>query len=376
MIMTAQKPPFRADQVGSLLRPAKVLKAWSNCEAGTMSKEAVRTIENEAIVELVNLQEEAGLNAITDGECRRRFFHTDFLEQVGGVVVDYSGTPKKFRAPDGTEHSFSPPKMKVVDKLKHTKDIMLADYEHIRSHTDRTPKITIPSPSMVHFRGGREAIDRTAYQEIGEFFLDLAAVYRSEIKSLGDAGLRYLQLDDTNLAYLCDPEMRETARHIGEDPDKLPEIYAELVNDSIKDRPDGMVVGIHLCRGNFKSMGVASGSYEPVAEVLFNQMDVDSYFLEYDDERSGNFEPLRFMPKGKTAVLGIVSSKTGDLEAKDALKQRIDEAAKYIPIEQIAISPQCGFASTHHGNNITEEQEKAKLRLCVEVAEEIWGTAA
>ncbi len=374
--MTTKKPPFRADQVGSLLRPAEVLKAWSEREAGTMSPEAVREVEDEAIVELVKLQEEVGLNAITDGECRRRFFHTDFLEQVGGVVVDYGGTPKKFQAPDGTEHSFSPPKMKVVDKLKHDRDIMLADYLHIREHTEKTPKVTIPSPSMVHFRGGRDAICRTAYPEIGEFFLDLSAVYRAEISSLADAGLRYLQFDDTNLAYLCDPEMRETARHIGEDPDKLPELYSKLVNDSIKDRPDDMVVGIHLCRGNFKSMGVASGGYEPVAEVLFNEMDVDSYFLEYDDERSGDFEPLRFMPKGKTAVLGIVSSKTGDLEDKDALKRRIDEAAKYIPLEQIAISPQCGFASTHDGNCVTVEQERAKLTLCVELAEEIWGTAA
>ncbi|HKJ74340.1 MAG TPA: 5-methyltetrahydropteroyltriglutamate--homocysteine S-methyltransferase [Alphaproteobacteria bacterium] len=374
--MSNKKPPFRADQVGSLLRPGKVLKAWSEREAGEMSPDDVRRIENEAIADLVKLQEEVGLNAITDGECRRRFFHTDFLEQVGGVEVNYEGTPKKFRAPDGTEHSFSPPKMMVVGKLEHDKDIMLADFEYVKSTTDKMPKVTIPSPSMVHFRGGREAIDEKAYPELGEFFQDLAAVYRAEVASLANAGLRYLQLDDTNLAYLCDPEMRETARHIGEDPDKLPELYANLVNESIKGRPDDMVVGIHLCRGNFKSMGVASGGYEPVAEVLFNDMNVDSYFLEYDDERSGDFEPLRFMPKGKTAVLGVVSSKTGELENKDMLKRRIDDAAKYMPLEQIAISPQCGFASTHDGNSITVEQEKAKLRLCVELAEEIWGTAA
>ncbi len=374
--MSNKKPPFRADQVGSLLRPGKVLKAWSEREAGEMSPDDVRRIENEAIADLVKLQEEVGLNAITDGECRRRFFHTDFLEQVGGVEVNYEGTPKKFRAPDGTEHSFSPPKMMVVGKLEHDKDIMLADFEYVKSTTDKMPKVTIPSPSMVHFRGGREAIDEKAYPELGEFFQDLAAVYRAEVASLANAGLRYLQLDDTNLAYLCDPEMRETARHIGEDPDKLPELYANLVNEFIKGRPDDMVVGIHLCRGNFKSMGVASGGYEPVAEVLFNDMNVDSYFLEYDDERSGDFEPLRFMPKGKTAVLGVVSSKTGELENKDMLKRRIDDAAKYMPLEQIAISPQCGFASTHDGNSITVEQEKAKLRLCVELAEEIWGTAA
>ena len=374
--MSNKKPPFRADQVGSLLRPAEVLKAWSARESGNLSPQEVREVEDEAIADLVKLQEDVGLNAITDGECRRRYFHTDFLEQVGGVTIDYTGTPKKFRAADGTEHSFSPPKMMVTGKLTHDQDIMLADFECIRAKTEKTPKVTIPSPSMVHFRGGREAIDRNAYPEIGEFFLDLAAVYRAEVSSLAKAGLRYLQLDDTNLAYLCDPEMRETARHIGEDPDKLPEVYAKLVNDSIKDRPDDMVVGIHLCRGNYKSMGVASGGYEPVAEVLFNDMDVDSYFLEYDDERSGDFEPLRFMPKGKTAVLGIVSSKTGELEDKEVLKRRIDAAARYMPIEQIAISPQCGFASTCDGNAVTVEQEKAKLRLCVEVAEEIWGTAA
>ncbi len=371
-----RKPPFRADHAGSLLRPNQVLAAWTECDQGKISGEDVRKIEDDAVQDLVKLQEEIGLSGITDGECRRKFFHTDFLEQVGGVTVNYEGTPKKFRAADGTEHTFSPPKMLVVDKLRHDKDIMLADFNCLKAATTKMPKMTIPSPSMVHFRGGRQGVCEKAYPEMGEFFEDLAAVYRAEVASLADAGLRYLQFDDTNLAYLCDHEMRETARHIGEDPDQLPEVYSKLVNDSIKGRPDDMVIGIHLCRGNFKSMGVASGGYEPVAEVLFNEMDVDAYFLEYDDERSGDFEPLRFMPKGKTAVLGIVSSKVGALESKDALKRRIDEAAKYCPLDQLAISPQCGFASTHDGNMISVEQQKAKLRLCVEVADEVWGQAA
>ena len=374
--MSNARPPFRADHPGSLLRPPEVLKAWADRDAGIISSEDARKIEDAAIADLVKLQEEAGMPAVTDGECRRKFFHTDFLEQITGVTVNYEGTPKKFRAPDGTEHSFSPPKMMVTGKLRHDKDIMLKDFECLKSATQKTPKMTIPSPSMVHFRGGRQAIDAEAYPDIDAFFADLAAVYRTEIKSLAGAGLRYLQLDDTNLAYLCDPEMRETARHIGEDPDRLPEVYAKLVNDSLRDKPDDMVVGIHLCRGNFKSMGVASGGYEPVAEVLFNEMKVDAYFLEYDDDRSGDFEPLRYFPKGKTAVLGIVSSKTGELECKDALKRRVDEASKYVPLDQLAISPQCGFASTCDGNMITVEEEKAKLRLCVEVAEEIWGKAA
>jgi 5-methyltetrahydropteroyltriglutamate--homocysteine methyltransferase len=374
--VTNRKPPFRADHPGSLLRPTEVLAAWAERDQGRITPEDARKIEDEAVQDLVKLQEEVGLSGITDGECRRKFFHTDFLEQVGGVKVSSEGTPKKFRLADGTEHSFSPPKMLVVDKLAHDKDIMLDDFNCLKAATAKVPKMTIPSPSMVHFRGGRKGVCEKAYPEMSEFFSDLATVYRAEIASLAEAGLRYLQLDDTNLAYLCDHEMRETARHIGEDPDQLPEVYAKLVNDSIKERPDEMVIGIHLCRGNFKSMGVASGGYEPVAEVLFNEMNVDAYFLEYDDERSGDFDPLRFMPKGKTAVLGIVSSKNGELEDKDALKRRIDEAAKYCPLDQLAISPQCGFASTHDGNMITVEEQRAKLRLCVEVAEEVWGLAA
>ena len=369
------KPPFRADHVGSLLRPPEVLKAWADRDAGRITPEDSRKVEDEAIRGLVKLQEDAGLTGITDGECRRKVFHTDFLAQVGGVVVRFGEVTKQFRRSDGTELRRAPPKMLVTDKLRHTRDIMLDDFKFLKSVTKRTPKVTIPSPSMVHFRGGRDAIDKTAYPEIPEFFADLAAVYRAEIASLANAGLRYLQLDDTNLAYLCDPEMRESARHIGEDPDKLPHVYAGLINDSIRDKPDDMVVGVHLCRGNFQSAGVASGGYEPVAEALFNEMNVDAYFLEYDDERSGDFRPLRFMPKGKIAVLGIVSSKIGKLESKDALKRRIDEAAKFMPLEQIAISPQCGFASTSEGNKITVAQEKAKLRLCVEVAEEVWGSA-
>jgi 5-methyltetrahydropteroyltriglutamate--homocysteine methyltransferase len=370
------KPPFRADHVGSLLRPPKVLKAWEDRDAGRITAAEARAIEDEGIRGLVKLQEDIGLHGITDGECRRKVFHTDFLAQLGGVEVISGGASKAFKGTGKNPVNRTPPKMVVTGKLSHDRSIALDDFLFLKAVTKRTPKVTIPSPSMVHFRGGREAIDQKAYPEIPEFFADLAKVYAEEIKSLTDAGLRYLQLDDTNLAYLCDPDMRESARHIGEDPDKLPHVYAGLINDSIAGKPDDLVVAIHLCRGNFQSTGVASGGYEPVAEALFNEMNIDAYFLEYDDERSGDFRPLRFMPKGKIVVLGIVSSKIGKLESKDALKRRIDEAAKFMPLDQMAVSPQCGFASTHHGNKITVEQEQAKLRLCVEVAEEVWGTAA
>src|SRR5262249_53994616 len=258
-------------------------------------------------------------------------------------------------------------------KVRHSHPIQVKDFEFLKSVTKRTPKVTIPSPTMLHFRGGRGAISKEAYPDLEAFFADVAKGYAEELHALSKAGCTYVQLDDTNLAYLCDPKMREGARQRGDDPNELPRSYAKLINAAIADRPKGMTVCTHLCRGNFKSAWVAEGGYEPVAEVLFNQLAVDGYFLEYDDERSGDFSPLRFVPKGKIVVLGLVTTKVGQLESKDDIKRRIDEAARYVPLEQLALSPQCGFSSTVHGNDIARESQAAKLRLIVETAREVWG---
>jgi 5-methyltetrahydropteroyltriglutamate--homocysteine methyltransferase len=266
--------------------------------------------------------------------------------------------------------------MHVTGRLRHGRPIQLDDFRFLRSVTRQTPKVTIPSPTMLHFRGGRGAISKQAYPELEPaFYDDVASCYRAEIQSLADAGCRYLQLDDTNLAYLCDPKMREGARARGDEPDELPRRYARLINAAIATRPSDMRVCVHLCRGNFRSAWAAEGGYEPVAEVLFNELDVDGYFLEYDDARSGSFAPLRFVPKSKTVVLGLVSTKVGELESKDLLKRRIDEAARHVPLEQLCLSPQCGFSSTVHGNAIARESQAAKLRLVVETARQVWGDA-
>jgi len=264
--------------------------------------------------------------------------------------------------------------MKIEGKVAHCRDIQRADFEYLASCTSRTPKVTIPSPTMLHFRGGRDAIDATVYPDLEAFYEDLAAAYRAEIASLADAGCRYLQLDDTNLAYLCDETQRANARARGMDPDELPRLYARIINDSIRDKPDDMIVCVHLCRGNFRSSWAAEGGYEPVAEVLFNQLKVDGYFLEYDDPRSGDFAPLRYVPKGKTVVLGLVTTKLAELESADAVKRRIDEAAAFMPLDQMALSPQCGFSSTVHGNDIAMDQQAAKLQLVLDVAKDVWGS--
>ncbi|MET0346689.1 MAG: 5-methyltetrahydropteroyltriglutamate--homocysteine S-methyltransferase, partial [Casimicrobiaceae bacterium] len=268
---------------------------------------------------------------------------------------------------------FAPPVMQVTTKVKHSKPIQLRDFQFLKSVTARTPKVTIPSPTMLHFRGGRGAINKEAYPDLDAFYADVAAGYADELNSLGAAGCTYVQLDDTNLAYLCDTKMREGARSRGDDPDELPRRYARLINAAIANRPKGMTICVHLCRGNFKSAWAAEGGYEPVAEVLFNELAVDGYFLEYDDARSGDFAPLRHVPKGKTVVLGLVSTKVGQLESKDDLKRRIDMAAKLVPLEQLCLSPQCGFSSTVHGNDIAMESQTAKLRLVVETARDVWG---
>jgi len=365
-------PPFRADHVGSFLRPKALLDARAQFASKAIDAAALRRVEDEAIRGVVRFQEEIGLQGITDGEFRRTYFHIDFLTQLEGVTTQ-GGIAVSFHSTAG-DVDFAPPVMKVTGRVRHVKPIQRADFEFLRSVATRTPKVTIPSPTMLHFRGGRGAISRDAYPDLDAFYDDVAAAYRDELRSLAEAGCTYVQLDDTNLAYLCDEKMREGARSRGDDPNDLPRRYAALINAAIADRPKGMTVCIHLCRGNFKSAWAAEGGYEPVAEVLFNELDVDGYFLEYDDARSGDFAPLRFLPKDKIVVLGLVSTKLDRMETKDDLKRRIDAAAKHAPIAQFCVSPQCGFSSTVHGNEIHVETQAAKLRLCVDTAREVWGT--
>lgn len=366
------KPPFRADHVGSFLRPAALIEARTAFKEGRIDAAALREAEDAAIRDVVAMQEAHGLQGITDGEFRRTYFHTDFLLQIDGIE-EAGGTQVKFHQHGGKELEYAPPVMKVSGPVRHGRDIQRRDYEFLASCTTATPKVTIPSPTMLHFRGGREAIDEQTYPDLDQFYEDIAAAYRAEIASLAAAGCRYLQLDDTNLAYLCDETQRENARRRGMDPDALPKLYAKIINDSIRDAPEDMVTAVHLCRGNFRSSWAAEGGYEPVAEVLFNELAVDAYFLEYDDPRSGDFAPLRHVPKGKTVVLGLVTTKLGELESADDVKRRIDAAAEYLPLEQAALSPQCGFSSTVHGNDIAMEQQSAKIRLVVDVAEQVWG---
>jgi len=369
--MSKVNPPFRADQVGSLLRPKPLLEARARFFAGEISRDELREVEDGCIRDVIKKEESIGLKSITDGEFRRTMFHIDFLQRLQGVSVT-GGIGTKFHTKKGTV-DFAPPRLTVTGKLRHVEDIQKADFEFLKSVTRQTPKVTIPSPTMVHFRGGRKAIDIEAYPDMDEFFEDLAQCYRDEIQSLYDAGCRYIQLDDTNLAYLCDPQMRAGAKERGDDPDELPRAYAGLINQAIDNRPQDLTVCIHLCRGNFRSAWVAEGSYEPVAEVLFNEINVDGYFLEYDDERSGDFAPLRFVPQNKTVVLGLVTTKVGDLESKQQLVQRVKEASRYVPLERLCLSPQCGFSSTVEGNDLTHDQQWAKLELVVNTAREIWG---
>jgi 5-methyltetrahydropteroyltriglutamate--homocysteine methyltransferase len=369
----ASRIPFRADHVGSFLRPPKLLSARQQFRAGEIDKDALRAAEDRAIRNIVKLQEDVGLQGITDGEQRRTFFHVDFLEQLQGVVTKGTVTVK-FQNRAGYV-DFAPPIMHVTGKIKHVRPIQVRDFEFLKSATSRTAKVSIPSPTMLHFRGGRGAISQEAYPDLEAFYDDVAAAYRAEIRALAAAGCRYLQVDDTNLAYLCDERMREGVKARGDDPDQLPLRYARFINAAIADKPSGMAICIHICRGNFKSSWVAEGGYEPVAEVIFNELAVDGFFLEYDDARSGDFSPLRFVPQHKRVVLGLVTSKVPELESKDELARRIDEAAKVIPLEQLALSPQCGFSSTVHGNQISPEVQVAKLRLVVETARDVWGGA-
>jgi 5-methyltetrahydropteroyltriglutamate--homocysteine methyltransferase len=366
------QPPFRADHVGSFLRPKYLLDARDKKRRGEISAADLRKVEDQAIAEIVKFQEDVGLQAITDGEFRRTYFHIDFLEQIGGVKT---ALPEMVQNVDGTQ-KLSPPVIHVVDKVRHVKDIQLADFKFLKSCTKRTAKVTIPSPTMLHFRGGRAGISKQHYPELEpDFYEDVAKAYGDELSSLSKAGCNYVQMDDTNLAYLCDEKMRDAAKARGDDPNELPHRYAKFVNRVVAKKPAGMTLAVHLCRGNFQSTWAAQGGYEPVAEALLSEMNVDAYFLEYDDARSGGFAPLRFLPKGKIVVLGLVTTKLGELEKKDDIKRRIDEAAKYAPLEQLALSPQCGFSSTVHGNKIAVDAQRAKLRLVIETAEEVWGKA-
>jgi 5-methyltetrahydropteroyltriglutamate--homocysteine methyltransferase len=374
--MSTPALPARYDHVGSFLRPAYLLEARAQKAKGEITPEQLRLVEDKAIAEIVKFQQEVGLKSITDGEFRRTYFHVDFLEQLGGVDV---GIPFTVKRPDGSEE-LAPPVMKVVSKVRHAKDIQLADFQYLKSQVDAfgikglTPKVTIPSPTMLHFRGGRAGISKEAYPELEpSFYDDVAKAYGDELRSLAAAGCTYVQMDDTNLAYLCDEKMREAARQRGDDPNELPHRYAAFINKVVAQKPPGMLLAMHLCRGNFKSTHAASGNYEPVAEALLKEMNLDAYFLEYDDDRSGDFKPLRYLVKGKTVVLGLVTTKFGEMESKDDLKRRIDQAAQYAPMEQLALSPQCGFSSTVHGNNIAVQAQRDKLRLVIETAQEMWA---
>lgn len=368
-------PPFRADHVGSLLRPPALTQGRADFKAGKIDADALRAIEDAAIIDVIELQHEAGLQSVTDGELRRTSWHMDFIYQLDGVTqVQGESLHVQFKNESGT-YDYAPPAMRVSGKIG-LRDTIFADaFSFVRDHArpGQTPKLTIPSPSMVHYRGGNASIDREAYPDVDVFWDDLARAYAEQAQGVYDLGCRYLQLDDTSLAYVNDPAQREHIVAIGGDPEHLHEQYIQVINRSLAGKPDDLVITTHLCRGNNQSMWAAEGGYDFVAEALFGDLNVDGYFLEFDDERSGTFEPLRFVPKGKQVILGIVTTKRAELEEKDDLKRRIEEASRYIDIDQLGISGQCGFSSTEEGNDLTIDEQKAKLELIVQVADEVWG---
>ena len=367
--MRRELPPFRADHVGSLLRPAELKAARARFQAGEIAAADLKAAEDRAIEALVAKQAAIGLRSATDGEFRRSMWHFDFLERLDGCEPF---TPEQGIAFKGV--STKAKGVRVVGKIGFSGHPMLDHFRFLRKHvTAATPKMTIPSPSVLHFRGGRKAISESVYPRLDDFYEDLGRAYNRAVHAFAEAGCRYLQLDETNLAYLCDPGQRQGIRDRGEDPDRLPAVYAHMINAALADRPAGMRITMHLCRGNFRSSWIAQGGYEPVAEILFHTIGVDGYFMEYDSERAGSFEPLRFVPKSKAVVLGLVTSKTGDLESKDDIKRRIDAAARYLDLDQLCLSPQCGFASTEEGNLLAEDQQWAKLARIVEIADEVWG---
>lgn len=367
--MPRTMPPFRADMVGSLLRTAPLKDARAKRAAGAISAAELTAVEDAEIKKIVARQEDIGLQSATDGEFRRAWWHFDFLDDLGGVEgyeadqgIQFQGVQTKSRG------------VKVTGKLGFPADHpMLAHFRFLKDNTKIVPKMTIPSPSVLHFRGGRKGISMDVYPDLDEYFNDLGAAYKAAVQAFYNAGCRYLQLDDTVWAYLCSQEQLDQARARGEDVDKLPELYARTINQAVAGRPDDMRITMHICRGNFRSTWISSGGYEPVAEVLFGTVNIDGFFLEYDTERAGGFEPLRFLPKGdRQAVLGLVTSKTGTLEKPDDVKKRIDEATKFVALDQICLSPQCGFASTEEGNVLAEEEQWAKLKMVVDIAQDVW----
>jgi 5-methyltetrahydropteroyltriglutamate--homocysteine methyltransferase len=368
-------PPFRADHVGSLLRPPQVTRARADFKAGSINAEQLRGVEDEAIREVIELQRAAGLQTVTDGEFRRTSWHMDFIYSLQGVEqVRGESIHVQFRNADG-EYDYAPPAMRVSGRVGLGDTIFADAFRFLRDNATatQTPKLTIPSPSMVHYRGGNSSIDQSIYPDMERFWEDLTDAYNAQMRGVYALGGRYLQLDDTSLAYINDPAQREHIEQIGGDPDHLHEQYIANINRALRDKPDDLVVTTHLCRGNNQSMWAAEGGYEFVAEALFGDLNVNGYFLEFDDERSGGFEPLRFVPKGKMVVLGLVTTKRPELEDKDLLKRRIEQASRHVDLEQVCLSPQCGFSSTEEGNRLTIDEERAKLELIVETAEEVWG---
>jgi 5-methyltetrahydropteroyltriglutamate--homocysteine methyltransferase len=368
------KPPFRADHVGSLLRPPQLLQAREDFASGHLDADGLNAAEDEAIREIVTMQEDVGLMSATDGEFRRASWHMDFIYQLDGITKEPGEIKVKFHNEQG-DIEFTPAALHVDGKLGVSETIFGKAFTFLHSAvTKNIPKLTIPSPSMVHYRGGKAAIDPRVYPDLDSFWADLVLAYRDEVRRLGELGCTYLQFDDTSLAYMNDPHQREYIGSIGGDTEHQHLDYIRHINEALSERPEAMSITTHACRGNFRSAWAAEGSWDFVAEALLNELQVDGFFMEWDDERSGGFEPLRFLPKGeKQVVLGLVTTKRGELESRDELKRRIDEAAKYAPIEQLCLSPQCGFSSTVEGNELTQEQQWAKLRLIVEVAEEVWG---
>ncbi len=370
-----QSPPFRADNVGSLLRPPALTQARADFKSGKLDADALIAVEDAAILEAIALQREVGLQSVTDGELRRTSWHMDFIYQLQGVTqVEGESLHVQFKNEAGT-YDYTPPAMRVSGRVVLPYTIFADAFSFLRDHAapDQTPKLTIPSPSMVHYRGGNASIDREVYPDLDAFWDDLAAAYAEEVQGLREIGCRHLQLDDTSLAYVNDPAQRAHIEAIGGDPAHLHEQYIRVINQALAERPDDLTVTTHLCRGNNQSMWAAEGGYDFVAEALFNDLEVDGYFLEFDDGRSGTFEPLQFVPRGKHVILGIVTTKRAELEDKDVLKRRIDEAAQFVDIDQLGISGQCGFSSTEEGNDLTIDEQKAKLELIVQVAHEVWG---
>jgi 5-methyltetrahydropteroyltriglutamate--homocysteine methyltransferase len=366
-------PPFRADHVGSLLRPPELLKARDDHAAGRIDDAELRAIEDDAIRAVVRMQEEAGLLSATDGEFRRASWHMDFIYRLGGITKAKDNLTVRFRNAEGTLE-FTPAALKVQDRIALREAIFADDFRFLQSVVETaTPKLTIPSPSMVHYRGGRAAIDEDVYPDLDAFWADLTSAYADEVRVLGDMGCTYLQFDDTSLAYLNDPRQREQIASMGGDAEHQHELYIRHINEALEGRPDGMAVTTHMCRGNFRSSWVAEGGYDFVAEALFGELGVDGFFMEWDDERSGGFEPLRFVPRDKAVVLGLVTTKRGALETKDELKRRVEEASRHVDVDQLCLSPQCGFSSTVEGNALSYDEQVAKLRLIVETADEIWG---